>query len=97
MTRGWLLGSSLPVGGWVRWVLRRYADSKSVADGQACERIDKNSRWMATRYAMVRWGIECGTVDLRLVSGEDNCADIFTKTLVGEAFERHRRTVLALE
>ena len=73
-----------------------YTDSKSVADGQACERIDKNSRWMATRYAMVRWGIECGSIDLRLVAGEENCADIFTKALVGETFVRHRRTVLSL-
>ena len=73
-----------------------YTDSKSVADGQACERIDKNSRWMATRYAMVRWGIECGSIDLRLVTGEENCADIFTKALVGETFVRHRRTVQSL-
>ena len=35
--------------------------------------------------------------DLSLVSGEENCADIFSKALVGEAFERHRRTLLALE
>jgi len=73
-----------------------YTDSKSVAAGQACERIDKNSRWMATRYAMIRWGIECGTVDLRLVTGDHNCADIFTKALVGETFVQHRRTVLGL-
>ena len=79
-----------------------YTDSKSVADGQACERIDKNSRWMATRYAMVRWGIECGSIDLRLVphrgdrETEKNCSDIFTKALVGETFVRHRRTVLSL-
>ena len=59
-----------------------YTDSKSLADGQACERTDKNSRWMATRYAMVRWGIECGSIDLRLVTGEENCAGIFTKALV---------------
>ena len=73
-----------------------YTDSKSVADGQACERIDKNSRWMATRYAMVRWGIECGTIDLRLIAGRDNCADIFTKALVGVLFFKHRRTVLGM-
>jgi hypothetical protein len=73
-----------------------YTDSKSVADGQACERIDKNSRWMATRYAMVRWGIECGTIDLRLIAGSENCADIFTKALVGALFYKHRRTVLGM-
>ncbi len=45
---------------------------------------------------MVRWGIECGSIDLRLVTGEENCADIFTKALVGETSVRHRRTVLSL-
>ena len=44
---------------------------------------DKNSRWMASRYAMVRWGIECGTVELLLAKGPGNCADIFTKALTG--------------
>jgi hypothetical protein len=63
-----------------------WTDSKSAAQGQACERIDKNSRWMATRYAMVRWGIECGTIDLLTVEGSGNCADIFTKALVGASF-----------
>ena len=74
-----------------------YTDSKSVADGQACERIDKNSRWMASRYAMVRWGIECGTVELLLEKGTGNCADIFTKALTGEVFVRHRAVVLGLD
>ena len=45
---------------------------------------------------MVRWGIECGSIDLRLVTGEENFADIFTKALVGGTFVRHRRMVLSL-
>ena len=74
-----------------------WTDSKSAAQGQACEKVDKNSRWMASRYAMVRWGIECGTVELLLAKGPGNCADIFTKALTGEAFVRHRAAVLGLE
>ena len=74
-----------------------WTDSKSAAQGQACEKVDKNSRWMASRYAMVRWGIECGTVELLRTTGPGNCADIFTKALTGEAFVRHRAAVLGLD
>jgi hypothetical protein len=74
-----------------------YTDAQSLIDGTGCERLSKSSRWMASRYAMIRWGLACGSVTLAKVPAADNCADIVTKCLVGEAFIRHRRTVLGLD
>jgi hypothetical protein len=34
-----------------------YLDAQAVLDGTNCERLAKASRWMAMRYAMLRWGI----------------------------------------
>jgi hypothetical protein len=48
----------------------------------------KSSRWLAVRYAMVRWAEKCRTVRM------GNCSDIMTKCLVGPAFIRHRATIL---
>ena len=45
---------------------------------------------------MMRWGLACSTIRLAKVAAADNCADIVTKCLVGEAFVRHRRTILGL-
>ncbi len=41
--------------------------------------------------------VDGGTVSLAKVSAAENCADIVTKCLVGEAFFRHRKTVLGLD
>jgi hypothetical protein len=73
-----------------------YTDAQALIDGTGCERLQKSSRWMASRYAMVRWGLRCGTIDLRKVAAVDNCADIVTKCLMGDAFRRHRDTILGI-
>ena len=73
-----------------------FTDAQAMIDGTGCERLSKSSRWMASRYAMIRWGLACGTINLAKVAAADNCANIVTKVLVGEAFFRHRRTILGL-
>ena len=73
-----------------------YTDAQAMIDGTGCERLKKSSRWMATRYAMIRWGLRCRSIRLAKVAAERNCADIVTKVLTGELFERHRHTILGL-
>jgi len=73
-----------------------FTDAQALIDGTGCERLQKSSRWMASRYAMIRWGLRCGTIDLQKVSAADNCADIVTKCLTGWAFDKHRSTILGL-
>ncbi len=51
---------------------------------------------MATRYAMIRWGLARKTIRLMKVPAADNVADIVTKCLTGAAFIRHRATILGL-
>ena len=60
-----------------------------MIDGTGCERLKKSSRWMATRYAMIRWGLLCRSIRLAKVAADRNCADIVTKVLTGELFQRH--------
>jgi len=63
-----------------------YLDAQAVLDGTTCERLAKKSRWMAMRYAMLRWGIACGTIDPRKLPSSQNPSDGLTKCLVGRAF-----------
>ena len=73
-----------------------YTDSQILLDGSQCEKLAKSSRWLATRYAMIRHGRACGLIDSIKVKSEDNVADIVTKPLTGETFIRHRATILGL-
>ena len=73
-----------------------FTDAQALIDGTGCERLQKSSRWMASRYAMIRWGLRCGTIDLQKVPAADNCADIVAKCLTGGVFEKHRATILGL-
>ena len=73
-----------------------FSDAQAIIDGTGCERLKKSSRWMATRYAMIRWGLACKTIRLMKVPAADNVADIVTKCLTGAAFIRHRATILGL-
>ena len=41
-----------------------FTDAQAMIDGTGCERLSKSSRWMASRYAMIRWGLACGTINL---------------------------------
>jgi hypothetical protein len=71
-----------------------YTDSRSVEQGAACEKVKSSSRWMATRYAMVRWGITCLTLILLAIASSDNPADMMTKCVPKDAFFRHRAVLL---
>jgi hypothetical protein len=71
-----------------------FTDSQSVSEGISAEKINKNSRWMASRYAMIVWGVICMTILLSSIPSSGNVSDILTKALVGEPFFRHRATLL---
>ena len=73
-----------------------YLDAKAVLDGTSCERLAKKSRWMAMRYAMLRWGIMCGTIDPRKRPSAHNPSDGLTKCLVGTPFANARARLLGL-
>ena len=73
-----------------------YTDAEAVVSGRAAERMAKSSRWLATRYAMIRWAERCKTARLAQIASRDNCADIMTKCLTGPDFFRHRARVLGL-
>ena len=71
-------------------------DASAVIDGTVAERITKETRWMASRKAMLRSALSRGVIAFHKVSAEDNVADILTKSLTGPAFERHRAAILGL-
>ena len=73
-----------------------YLDAQAVLDGTNCERLAKSSRWMAMRYAMLRWGIACGTISPRKLLTAMNPADGLTKCLTGKPFENGRARLLGL-
>ena len=73
-----------------------HLDAQAVLDGTECERLDKKSRWMAMRYAMLRWGIRCGTIRPLKRASKDNPADGLTKCLTGADFTRARARLLGL-
>jgi hypothetical protein len=74
-----------------------YTDASAVVSGRAAERMAKSSRWMAVRYAMVRWAEKCLTIRLGKIASEGNCGDMMTKCLAGLPFFRHRATLLGLD
>jgi hypothetical protein len=71
-----------------------YLDATVVLDGFDCERITRDSRWMAMRYAMIRWGKACATIDPRKLDTADNPADGNTKCLTGPKFLASRNRLL---
>jgi len=72
-----------------------YTDSRSVEQGAACEKVKSSSRWMATCYAMVRWGVTCLTIILLAIASSNNPADMMTKCVLKDAFFRHRDVLLS--
>ena len=71
-----------------------YLDAQTVIDGTNCERLDKRSRWMALRYAMLRWGIACGTIRPVKRPSARNVSDGLTKNLTGKLFYNCRARLL---
>ena len=58
--------------------------------------MTRATRWLAAKYAMVRWGIACRAITLGQVSSEDMVADILTKAIAGARFYSLRARVLGL-
>ena len=73
-----------------------FTDYKTLIDGTDCERLVRSSRWLAAKYAMLRWGLVCGTISLDKVSGDSNLADLMTKPITGRRFFALRARVLGL-
>ena len=71
-----------------------YLDAQTVIDGTNCERLDKRSRWLALRYAMLRWGMACRTIDTRKRATSRNVSDGLTKNLTGKLFYNCRARLL---
>ncbi len=58
-----------------------YIDAQAVLEGAGAERMPKSSRRMGTRFALVRYAEDSGSVKLRKVRAEFNVADIVSKCL----------------
>ncbi len=58
--------------------------------------MTRATRWLAAKYAMIRWGTACRAIALGQVSSEDMVADIVTKAIVGARFYLLRARVLGL-
>ncbi len=71
-------------------------DAQAVTDGSSMERMNRATRFLAAKYAMIRWGIACRAIHLGQVSSEDQIADIVTKAIVGTRFYFLRARVLGL-
>ena len=71
-------------------------DAQAVTDGSHMERLNRKTRWLAAKYAMIRWGVACRAIHLARVASEDMVADIVTKAIVGAAFYALRARVLGL-
>ena len=73
-----------------------YTDAQAVTDGSSMERMTRATRWLAAKYAMIRWGMACRAITLGQVSSEDMVADILTKAIAGVRFYSLRARVLGL-
>ena len=71
-------------------------DAQAVTDGSHMERLTGKTRWLAAKYAMIRWGIACRAIMLKRVASVDMIADIVTKPIAGAAFYAPRARVLGL-
>ena len=74
-----------------------FMDASAVLSGVAMGRVSRESRYLATRLAMLRQASADGVIDLRKIGTSDNAADIFTKPVVGAALRRLRALVLGNE
>ena len=74
--------------------------TRSALRPRSCRPISSSrrssSRWLGTRYAMIRHGEAANIIRLRKIGAGENCANIFTKCLTSEAFRRNRARVLGL-
>jgi hypothetical protein len=73
-----------------------YLDASAVINCAEMEKITKQMRLMAARYAMLREVVRSEKVLLAKCSSLDNKSDGFTKALVGSAFVHARAFMLGL-
>ena len=74
-----------------------FMDASVVLSGVSMDRVSRESRYLATRLAMLRQAVADGVITLRKIDTHVNLADIFTKPLVGAALKRLRALVLGLQ
>ena len=75
---------------------RLHMDANAVIMGTKREKVSKEMRYVACRYAMLRQAAENGDITLTKVDTKDNRADMCTKPLIGKDFVRHRAAILGL-
>jgi len=63
-----------------------WTDSQILPDGTHCERLRKDSRWLASRYATMRSGEAMGITNTQKTAADDNRGDPFTKPEAGALF-----------
>ena len=81
---------------YVRRRTRRFTDNKGAYD--LCHRYTsaQHSRHIDRKLYKMREMRGAGLVTVRYVPTDENTADLFTKVLDRQPFEKHRRTVLNL-
>ena len=67
-----------------------FMDAEVVPAGVAMDRVSRESRYLATRLAMLRQAVADGVIILRKIDTKTNPADIFTKPLVEKTPRRLR-------
>jgi hypothetical protein len=72
-------------------------DAMAVVEGAALERLNRTSRWLSTRYAMLRWGINCQVIRISKLPATENVGDLQTKPVVGLTFVRLRSRLMGLQ
>jgi len=73
-----------------------WTDSQILLDGTNCERLGKSSRWLSSRYAMMRFGEACGAIAPTKLAAEENVSNAMTKPEVSSLFVAHRALLLGL-
>jgi hypothetical protein len=63
-----------------------YTDAQVVLDGTSCRRVSRESKWISTRYAMVRKAMSDGAIEPRKCDTNANDANMLTKPVVGAEF-----------
>jgi hypothetical protein len=71
-----------------------YTDAQAVVEGAALERLSRFSRWLASRYAMMRWGVDNRVIALCKKAAADNTGDLTTKPVCGTLFFRLRSRLM---
>ena len=57
----------------------------------------KRSKHFSIRSHWMREQVETGTVELNRVPSKENTADVFTKPLQGELFQKHRERLVVIK